>query len=170
MIPYTLRIFAVGLRNRLGPRIPPFDPVLQRFRAWPWYCDQNLHINNAQYLTVMDFGRVAWLMRTGMWDALSARSAVAPAAGINITYRREIRWFSRFELETKVAGTDGRWLFLEQTFRQRGRVGARALVRVGFRSPNGLLAVADVLGAEQQPTPEVAAWIRSVDALVKQID
>lgn len=165
MLSYSLRVLSVGLRQRRKPPTRPFDPIVQTFRAWPWYCDQNLHINNAHYLTFMDYGRVAWLVRCGWISWITDRTHTAVVVGLSITYRREIRWFSEFELETRVVAVVGRWCYVAQTFRQGGRVAARALLRIGVKGPDGLVDFEQRWGRPDAPVDdEITAYIAAADA------
>ncbi len=165
MVSYISQLFARGfLGSRKGPS-GVFEKLTQTYRAWPRYCDQNLHVNNAHYLTFMDYGRVTWFVRSGVWDRIRSDGYRALVAGLGITYRREIRWFSKFELETQVVGVQGRWVYLVQEFVQSGKVAARATLRVGITGPDGLIDAQQWLGADEPILPsDVEAWAASGDA------
>ena len=165
MIAYSLRILGIGVAHKLREPLGPYEPIVQRFRAWPWYCDQNLHINNAQYLTFMDYGRVAWLVRSGLAQRVFDGAHTALVASLGITYRREIRWFAPFELETRALGYEGRWLYVAQTFRQRGKLSARAVLRIGIKGPEGLVDFAQFWGEPSPPIDgDLRAFIEGADA------
>lgn len=166
MLSYSLRAIGYGLHQKLQPETSPFTPIVQSFRAWPWYCDQNLHINNAQYLTFMDFGRISWLVRSGFLRRFIGEDT-AMVVGLGMTYRREIRWMTKFDLETQAVAVEGRWVYVAQTFRQNGKVMARGIVRVGVRGKSGLLDLEDVW-SEKPPKPDadLRAFIAGADAQV----
>ncbi len=173
---YSLRIFLVGIGHLLRGRFPPADTVDQTRRAWPHLCDQNLHLNNASYLTLMDYGRVAWVVRAGLAGALLRRQVSVVAVGVGVTYRRELRWWSRFRLQTRLCAHDDRWFYIEQCFvDSRGRPAAHAWVRMVVRDRSGRRALADVLRdagnpvEPQAPGPELAAWIEAADATVARM-
>ena len=164
MISYITRVFSRGLLHATKPPTELSEPLVQSYRAWPWYCDQNLHLNNAHYLTFMDYGRVIWFVRSKFFHKSRAAEYRPLVAGLGITYRREIRWFSRFDLHTQAVGVDGRWVYIVQEFRQRGRVAARATVRMGVSGPDGLVDVAEWLGTDPPVLPDdVVAWATSAD-------
>lgn len=164
MISYVVRIVGRGLLHARKARTAITDPLQQRYRAWPWYCDQNLHVNNAHYLTFMDYGRVVWFVRSGVL-ARARRDGLRPmVAALAITYRREIRWFASFELTTRAVGVDGRWIYIVQEFWRGEKVAARALVRMGVSGPDGLVDVAEWLGTEPPDLPDdVRAWATAAD-------
>lgn len=170
MISYITRVVAKGLVHSRRPRTEISTPLRQRYRAWPWYCDQNLHINNAHYLTFMDYGRVVWFVRSGVLQR-ARRDGLRPmVAALSITYRRELRWFARFELETECVGVEGRWIYIVQQFHQRGKIAARALVRMGVSGPDGLIDAADWLGADVPELPlDVREWSTAADTSASMI-
>ncbi len=168
MIAYSLRVLRAGLAEKLKPSTTPFEPIVQTYRAWPWYCDQNLHINNAQYLTFMDYGRVSWLVRSGLIGRFLGPDNQALVAGLGMTYRREIRWFSEFQLETQAVAVEGRWLYVVQTFRQDGKVSARGVVRVAVRGRDGLQDLEKSFGEDPpRPDAEMRLFIEGADAQVR---
>lgn len=169
MLSYTARAFAVGVRASRRPPIGPYDVVHQRHRAWPHVCDQNGHINNAQFLTFMDWGRIEWLVRTGLWSTLG-KDRVALVAGLGMTYLKEIRMFAAFDLRTQVVGSDARWMYVSQEFRLAADtpLAARGIVRVCVRGPSGIIAPADLFGVESPALPDdVAAWRDGEDAALR---
>ena len=164
MITYTIRLLVRGVRDRRRARLSVYDPVVQRHRAWPWYCDQNRHVNNAHYLSFMDYGRLEWLIRTGLFVPVVRGTETALVAGLGMTYRREIRWWSVFELRTQALAVEGRWIYLEQVFSQAGRDVAKGLVRVGFRDLEGLVDLQSRLPRSPPVQPSLRRWIDGADA------
>src|SRR5215468_9328009 len=60
-----VRIPALAIRQHIRP-LPPLgilDEDRLDMRVWPNYIDLNLHMNNASYLGLMDFGRMHLLAR-----------------------------------------------------------------------------------------------------------
>ena len=83
------------------PRIGVFDEDVLRLRVWPQDIDFNLHMNNAHYLSFMDYGRVHLSAVTGiLMPAL--KEEWAPLVGsLSITYRRSLGLFAAFTLSTR---------------------------------------------------------------------
>jgi len=109
------------------PRIAPLDSDTLALRVLPQDIDFNLHLNNARFLSAMDYGRVHLLARAGMLEpALKAR--YAPVVGaVWITYRRSLPLWARYQLATRLVCWDERWFYMEQTF-----TGNEGLVAVGW--------------------------------------
>lgn len=176
MILYYARIAQIALiESRKGPHAPDATLVTQ-YRAWPWMCDNNFHINNARYLTYMDYGRTAWVGRTGVFKyALQHRYAFV-LGGATLTFRRPLDMMRPFSLHTRLAGFDARWFYFEQTFRdERGAFAARGLVRGSIRDGRNPVSVGDILaslGLPSEPPPmtdELSAWLAAADHTVAVI-
>lgn len=145
-------------------------PVAQPLRAWPWLCDFQGHVNNARYLDLMSAGRLEWLLQNGLFRPVVTGRMAFLVAGLGGVYRRAIPRMAAFELQTRVAAFDERWLYYEHTFRlghrQTGAIAARFLVRGQLRSPNGAMSPRDSLrrcGLELPATsppapPDLEVW------------
>lgn len=127
-----LRMLLLWLKNRRARKVSVWDTVTTTFRVVPTDLDVLLHMNNGKYLTLMDLGRVDLMQRAGLMGELDERGWFPVVAGQTITYRRSLKLWQRFHLDTRVVGMDDRWIYLEQTFRVRDVVHARAQVRSRF--------------------------------------
>jgi acyl-CoA thioesterase FadM len=165
----------------LRPQLrPPFDVSKLGFRVWPLDLDTSLHMNNGRYWTLMDLGRTDLMVRSGLWrDVLRHGWTPVVSAG-TIRFRREIRLFRGFRLETRIVCWAETWLVMEHRILTRGKgghdiVAAIALVRAGLydRKGRGFVTVQQIfeaLGTEAvspEPTAEVAAFLASDEAIKK---
>jgi acyl-CoA thioesterase FadM len=161
-----VRIPALAIRQHFRPLAPigVLDEDTLAMRVWPNDIDINLHLNNARYLNVMDFGRMHLLARTQILNHV-IRSRWTPLVGaVWMTYRRSLPLFSRFTLASRLVCWDERWFYIEQTF-----IGSEGLAAVGWvkgllRGPGGNLDPQKVIetvspGAVSPPIPEaIATW------------
>lgn len=134
------RLFWYALTSRWRPRLAAEGDVSQlEFRVWPTDLDLSLHMNNGRYLTLMDMGRIDFLVRTGLWNAVTRHRWTPIASSIVIRYRRELRPFDLFRLETRLASWAEASVVMEQVFvlmsgPYKGQVAARALFKGGIYS------------------------------------
>lgn len=120
------------------PRIANFlEKSRLEFRVWPTDLDFSLHMNNGRYLTLMDFGRLDLMVRSPLWRAVKKNGWVPVVSSSLIKFRREMRAFEPFYLETLVVD----WTETDVVFEHRmifskgvraGEVAAYALVRAGL--------------------------------------
>jgi acyl-CoA thioesterase FadM len=124
-------ITTASRRSKL--RIPE-EPSSLLFRVWPHDLDPSLHMNNARYLALMDLGRLDILLRTGLWRVVRRRRWTPVVNAAVIRFRRELRPFESFRLETRVLAWAEATVIMEQTFvfaggERDGQVAARALFK-----------------------------------------
>jgi len=161
-----VRIPALAIRQYIRP-LPPLSVLEEdtvRMRVWPNDIDLNLHMNNARFLSVMDYGRTHLLARTGLLEHI-LRSRWQPLVGaVWITYRRSLPVFSVFQLSSRLVCWDERWFYIEQTFTGRQGLAAVGWVKGILRDAQGSVAPQAVIegvtpGVTSPPIPEaVAAW------------
>jgi acyl-CoA thioesterase FadM len=161
-----VRIPALALRQHILPlpRLGVLDEDTLRLRVWPNDIDLNLHLNNARYLGMMDYGRTHLLARTGLLSHI-IRFRLTPLIGaVWITYRRSLPVFARFTLASRLVCWDERWFYMEQTFTCREGLAAVGWVKAVLRDARGNLAPQQVIetiapGAISPSLPEsIATW------------
>jgi acyl-CoA thioesterase FadM len=161
-----VRIPALALRQHIRPLAPLgiLEEDRLEMRVWPNDIDFNLHLNNARYLNIMDFGRMHLLARVGILEHV-IRSRWTPLVGaVWMTYRRSLPVFARFTLTSRLVCWDERWFYMEQTFTGGNGLAAMGWVKGLLRSPEGNLDPQKVLeavspGAMSPPMPEsIATW------------
>ncbi|WP_062134002.1 acyl-CoA thioesterase [Demequina aestuarii] len=159
-----LRLLRVRLAAQRGARISLWDTVATRFRVVPTDLDTVGHMNNGRYLTLLDLGRLDLMVRSGFWQRCRDRGWFPVVAGQTITYWKNLTLAQSFDVHTRVAGGDERWVYLEQTFRRGDVVHAHALIRACFvERGHGRVPTAD-LDAELGGFPDhvsVPDWVRS---------
>lgn len=113
-----VRIPALAIRQHIRP-LAPLDILgedVLRMRVWPNEIDINLHMNNARYLSVMDYGRTHLLARTRLLEHI-IHSRWRPLVGaVWMTYRRSLPLFAAFTLSSRLVCWDERWFYFEQVF------------------------------------------------------
>ena len=161
-----VRIPALAIRQHIRPLAPLgiLEEDQLKMRVWPNDIDFNLHLNNARFLSVMDFGRMHLLARTRILEHV-VRSRWTPLVGaVWITYRRSLPLFSRFTLVSRMVCWDERWFYIEQTFTGRDGLAAVGWVKGALWAPGGTLEPQRVLdavspGAVSPPMPDaIATW------------
>jgi acyl-CoA thioesterase FadM len=156
---------------------PPHDVSRLDFRVWPSDLDTSLHMNNGRYWTLMDLGRTDLLLRSGLWRAVLRHKWTPVVSAAKIRFRRELRPFTAFRLETRIMCWAQSWVVMEHRLISDGRKGeivnAVALVRVGLydrraRAFVTMQRIFDEIGTmatSPEPTPEVAAFLAAEEAM-----
>jgi YbgC/YbaW family acyl-CoA thioester hydrolase len=140
-------------------------PCCTRFRVWPGDIDVLFHVNNGVYLTMLDVARVDMMLRSGALRLLRKAHVFPVVQSQTIRYRRSLRLFERFEVETRVVGWDEQAFLLTHAFLRRDEVVAEAVVRVRFLHRGGakpttaeVLELLDLPDASPALPESVAIW------------
>jgi acyl-CoA thioesterase FadM len=152
-----LLLFLFGRRRRAKL----FDCTTLRMRVWPTDLDLNRHVNSGRYLTLSDLGRIDWFRRTGLLRQALKQRAYPVVGDATAKFRRDLRPFQKFELQTRILGWDERWGFIEHRFVRGGRVLGVVVIRGMFRNSRGPIKPADLLrglGAEER-SPALPEWV-----------
>ncbi|MBZ6078618.1 acyl-CoA thioesterase [Microvirga puerhi] len=174
-----LRVLHLIIASFFRPKLDPAHDVSRlTFRVWPHDLDTSLHMNNGRYWTLMDLGRTDIMIRSGLWRSVISQGWVPVVSAGKIRFRRELRLFQPFVLETRILTWGDTWVVMEHRLVSRSRNGspilnAIALVRAGLydRKAKGFVAISrlfEAIGLEAvppEPSPEVAAFLAAEDAL-----
>jgi acyl-CoA thioesterase FadM len=161
-----VRIPALAIRQHLSPLAPlgVLEEDRMAMHVWPNDVDFNLHMNNARYLSLMDYGRIHHLARVGLLTHV-VRARWKPMVGaVWITYRRSLPMFSPFTLGSRLVCWDQRWFYFEQTFSGADGLSAVGWVKGVLRAATGNVSPQQVIdavapGTESPPMPTaMAAW------------
>ena len=174
-----IRLLLYLLRARWRPAIQTASEFsVLRFRAWPHDLDLSLHVNNGRYLTLMDLGRLDFMVGAGLWRAVLRERWTPIASNVLIRFRRELRLFQRFRLETRLVTWDDTFVVMEQRFvleggPNNGKLAAVGLFKGGIYDRKSrafvpiarLMAEIGVCEAPPAATPEVEAFLSAADNL-----
>lgn len=174
-----LRALHLIITSFFRPRLDPVRDVSRlSFRVWPHDLDTSLHMNNGRYWTLMDHGRADIMIRSGLWRPILKHGWVPVVNAGQIRFRREMRLFQPFTLETRILTWSEGHVVMEHRLVSKGRDGnpilnAIALVRAGlydrrekaFVPMSRLLAEIGLEAEPREAAPEVEAFLLSEETL-----
>jgi len=174
-----LRVLHLIVTSFFRPKIDPLRDVSRlSFRVWPHDLDTSLHMNNGRYWTLMDLGRADIMIRSGLWRPILKNGWVPVVSAGQIRFRREMRLFQPFHLETRILTWSEAHVVIEHRLTSRRRDGSRivnaiALVRAGLydRAAKAYVPMErllDEIGLSAEPpetAPEVQAFLHAEETL-----
>jgi acyl-CoA thioesterase FadM len=171
-------IIATPFRARIEA---PFGISRLKFRCWPHDCDTNLHMNNGRYLTIADLGRTDLLLRMGLIKLVLKEGLQPMLSGSAIRYRRELKPFQPFTLESRIVCWRATSFVMEHRFLAAGKDAttttvAIALVRGGlydkkarqFVGAERLARAAGYEGESPAIDADVEAFLAAEDSLKRR--
>lgn len=170
------RLAKVVLAARARPPLEPLGDSVVAFCVWPGDLDNNLHLNNGRYLTLMDLGRWDLVGRTGLLRAMMQRKWYPVVSSSTIRHRRSLEPFQRYELRTRLLCWDAKHFVIEQRFEREGKLHAIGVIQGVFLAKDGRRVptqeVVDIIapGVQSPAAPAwVEAWQKSLEALNAEI-
>ncbi len=133
-----------------------------RLTTLPTDLDILRHMNNGRYLSLVDLGRFDLLVRTGMIGAMRRHGWYAVVSAETVTFRKSLRLWQRFDVESRLIGHDDRAIFLEHRVVRGGEIYARVVVRARMvKRSGGTLSHEELFATIGRPEgiPEVEDWL-----------
>lgn len=173
------RLLWLLLTSPFRPRLsPPLDVSRLSLRVLPNDLDVNLHMNNGRYLTLFDLGRFDMVLRMGLAQRARRNGWIPVLSAASVLFRRELRLFQRFELETAIVWWAGSQFVMEHRALTGGKgqkeLAARALMTGGiydrrsrrFVPVEELFAAMGVAHRKPPPaTPDIEAALAAVETM-----
>lgn len=174
------RLLHLLLCSFFRPRLDaPFGVSRLPFRVLPNDLDSNLHMTNGRYWNIFDLGRLDLILRMGL-GRVALREKWAPIVGAGtIQFRRELKPFQRFTLETRLVGWVGTRVIMEQrVLLGEEKIATRALLVTGIydrrqRRFVDMARMMQSIGADEVPSPPLshaAEALLAADAALKLDD
>ncbi len=149
-----------------------------KFCVLPTDLDLNGHMNNGRYLTIMDLGRMDFLIRLNLAGYVIRNGYIPVLSSSSMRYRLPLLPFQKYRLTSRILCWDDKWVFMEHRFiidggKKDGAVAAIGLVKGSFfsKKTRGTIPTAEILQAigqeiESPPFPDyVAKWSEAEDSL-----
>ena len=108
-----------------------------RMRVVPTDLDVLGHMNNGVYFSIMDLGRTDLMIRSGSWSILKAKGYYPVMGNESITFRKSLKPWQRFVLESRIVGYDAKAVYIEQRFVVNEEVFATMFIRGRFLKKSG---------------------------------
>jgi len=139
------------------------------FRVWFTDLDILMHMNNGIYLSLLDLGRVDFMIKTGGFKKVNKKGMYPVVASEGIKFKRSLRLFQKFEIKTRLAGWDDKFVYLEQSFWSKDRLHASAIIKGKFLKKSGekvdSAELIEVMGykGDLRPKPYIQGFSESMD-------
>lgn len=155
----------IWFHSRRKPELGHYDVARTKFITLPTDLDTNWHMNNGKFFSIMDVARTDLIIRSGVWQILRERGWYPVVVGETLSFRKSLKLWQRFVIESRVIGFDDKAVTVEQRFvvpdangveeiYARGYVRARFLKKSGGTVSNAELI--EAIGASPEPLP---GWV-----------
>ncbi|MBF9235060.1 acyl-CoA thioesterase [Microvirga alba] len=174
-----LRVLHLIIASFFRSKLDPVNEVSRlSFRVWPHDLDTSLHMNNGRYWTLMDLGRADLMIRSGLWRPIMKHGWLPVVGAGQIRFRREMRLFQPFTLETRILTWLEGQVMIEHRLVSNTKDGASilnavALVRAGLydRQAKSFVTIERMFeeiglhAPAPEVPPEVEAFLKAEETL-----
>ena len=155
------------LLSRFRSRVAMLEVCRTPFLCLPTDLDVLQHMNNGKYFSLMDLGRVDLMYRTGMMELVQKKGWFPVVEAETIRFKKSLKLFQKFHIETRVIGWDEKAVLLEQNFVCKDRVVTSAIIRGRFLKKSGggvkTAKLLELMGLDIEK-PELPSWISEWNA------
>lgn len=138
---YHLRVIGTMIQALLSSRLnTPLIPVRSTHRVHLSDMDWNMHQNNSIYALEIDIQRYLWfirLMNGNVRNYYLRQGLIIANGGVNTYFLKEMKYGTKYTIETKVIAIDKKWFYLESRFltgKTLSTVHAISLTRIVFKA------------------------------------
>lgn len=159
------RLIYTLIFSRFRSKLKVLDRCVTPFRTNLLDLDVLLHMNNGRYLSIQDLARIDLMTRNGVAPIVKAKGWYPVVVSETIQFRRSLKLFEKFVIETQVVGWTEKDFVLEHVFRKGEQIVAYGYVMARFLSQKGQApTMQEVLSAagihEKIELPEhVKQWV-----------
>jgi acyl-CoA thioesterase FadM len=151
------RFFYILLFARFQKPLDFLDKCRTNFRVMPTDLDLLMHMNNGKYCSLMDLARVDLMMRSGVAKIMKNNDYYPVLAAETIRFKKSLRLFKSFYIQTNIIAWDEKYFYLEQIFYRHDEIYAHAIVKARMLHKKGdKVSPADCLKAAGKDVPSPA--------------
>lgn len=147
-----LRLVAALVGAKFKRKIKVTETIALPFRVWITDIDVSV-MNHAAIMTVMELGRVDFMVRTNFLKLANKNKWFFPSQAISVQFYRPLKIFQKAELHTRLSFMDEKWIYMEQKIVRKGKEIAACLVKSTIKN-----------GRETVPTSEIIAALQVTKA------
>ncbi len=122
------RLFPTIFAARNRSKLSILEESNLTFRVWPTDIDVSI-MNHAAMMTVMEMGRIDYMVRTGFFKLARKKKWYFPIRGISAQFIRPLKLFQKANLITRIFHVDESWFYIEQKIIRKGKIIAICIVK-----------------------------------------
>ncbi|MFY0687564.1 MAG: thioesterase family protein [Cyclobacteriaceae bacterium] len=148
-----IRLVAAMVSAKFKTKLSLSETVVLPFRVWVTDIDVSV-MNHAAIMTVMELGRIDFMVRTNFLKLARKYKWFYPSQAISVQFYKPLKMFQKAELLTRVSFIDEKWIYMEQKIVRNGKDVAACLVKGTIKKGRATVPtseIANALGIDQMP-------------------
>ncbi len=133
MVYYWLHFVYIFIGSRLfWKKVKPEADLTRTRRVNILDCESFRFMANSKYFYYMDLVRYEVVFRSKLYENTVKKGMFGVLASQKIIYRKPLKRWTKFSITIKLDGSDDKWVYHKQIFKQRGEVCAIGYTKAGF--------------------------------------
>ena len=141
-----IRLLLTLVKARFRSKVKLTKTISLPFRVWITDIDVSV-MNHAAIMTVMELGRVDFMVRTNFLKLANKRKWYFPSQAISVQFYRPLKMFQKAELLTRVSFIDEKWIYTEQKIIRNGKDIAACFVKSTIKQGRDSVPTSEILTA-----------------------
>ena len=143
-----IRLLSAVISARFRSKLMINDQSLIPFHVWPTDIDVSI-MNHAAIMTVMEMGRIDFMVRSGFLKLAREKKWYFPSASVSAQFIRPLKIFQKATLATRIFHVNERWIYIEQKVERAGKVIAICIVKSTVRKGREYVSTNEIVKALQ---------------------
>ena len=139
-----LRLLIALIRARFRPSLDVNGFSESDFTVWITDVDASV-MNHAALMTVMEAGRIDFMVRSGFFRLARKNKWYVPSAAISVQFIRPLKLFQKARVNTGVLHVSDEWIYLRQHVSRQGRDIATCIVKSTIKKQRERVNIHEVL-------------------------
>lgn len=134
-------------------KLTVFEESKINFRVWITDVDANI-MNHAPMMTVMEMGRIDFMVRCGFFSIARRKKWYFPLKSISVQFLRPLKVFQKANLITRVFHADEKWIYLEHQIIRKGKIIAICIAKATVKKGRETIPtkeITEILGIDKLP-------------------
>jgi acyl-CoA thioesterase FadM len=139
-----------------------------------WITDIDISImNHAAMMSVMEMGRIDFMVRTGFFRLAQKNKWYFPSSNIQVQFFRPLKLFEKAMVITRVFNINERWIYLEQKIMRGEKLIASCVVKSTVKKGRQQLNILDIvqqlnIGKAPQEGTELIACLEECNEMMNE--
>lgn len=133
MIYYWIHMLYIYIGSRIfWKKIKPSSKLTRTRRVNILDCESFRFMANSKYFYYMDLIRYEVVFRSKLYNNTVKKGMFGVLASQKIIYKKPLKMFKKFHITLSLEGSDDKWVYHKQIFKQNGQTCAIGYTKAGF--------------------------------------
>ena len=177
MIYYWLHMFYIFMGSKFFWKQIDLETNLSRTRRVSIFdCDALNYMANSKYFYYMDFIRFEVLFRSKLYDNTFKKGIFPVLGSQKFIYKKPLKRWTKFSVTLVFEGSDDKWVYHRQIFKQKNEVYAIGFTKVAFwknkkaQNMTKILTDSGVRKTKLKPSSEILHMFKDDYEIIKSTE